>query len=184
MTVTPNPASAAADTTADALETTRKLLGEPRIVVLSRGREVPVHGYRFAQLFAVLSAAQPIFDAVASRPNEPLMQVVGDHREAVIRLVSLSTGLDGAELEALPVLDGVKLAHAVYDENDAFFRQELMPMFLMALSSQLAKSSSSSTTAAATGAVSADTVEATSTAGHGLQTDSSAAATPGAMSAA
>ena len=87
MTVTPNPASAAADTTADALETTRKLLGEPRIVVLSRGRKVPVHGYRFAQLFAVLSAAQPIFDAVASRPNEPLMQVVGDHREAVIRLV-------------------------------------------------------------------------------------------------
>lgn len=184
MTTPNESANPAAVSAAAELEDTRKLLGVPRPVVLNGGSTVPVHGFTFGQLFAVLAAAQPIFDAIASRPTEPVMQVVGEHRAAVAQLVSLSTGLELAAIDALPALDGIKLARAVYDENEVFFRQELMPMFLMALSSQLAKFSLSSTTAAAESAVSAGIEAAPSPDGLGLPIGLSAAATDGVTSPA
>ena len=176
-----------ADQTADALDTTRKLLGQPRLVRLSSlAQPVPVRGFTFMQLFDVLSAAQPIFDAIAERPDVPLMQVFGEYRAQVRRLVHLSTGLETAVLDALPALDGIHLAQQVYQENLAFFRQELMPMFLLAVSSKLEKSSSSSTTAAAaSGAAEVASAAADSqTAGPGLPIDSSEPVTAGPPSSA
>lgn len=184
MHTSTEPGSPAAVSAAAELEDTRHLLGVPRVVKLNSGSTVHVRGFTFGQLFAVLAAAQPIFDAIASRPAEPVMQVIGEHRAAVAQLVSLSTGLELAAIDALPALDGITLARAVYDENAVFFRQELMPMFLMAFSSQLAKSSSSSTTAAAESAPGTRIEAAPSPDGHGLPINSSAAATDGATSTA
>ncbi len=125
----------------DSLTEARKLLGQPVAVVIG-ARTVQVRSYGFGQLFQVLAAAQPIVDAIAESPDLPVMQVLQAQAGHVATLMALSTGLPPDELAALPITDGLRLAHAVWQENADFFVQELTPMLVSAFASKMAKSSS------------------------------------------
>ena len=143
------------DSQQDHVTEARKLLGQPSALVIG-DRTITVRSYGWSQLFQVLAAAQPIIDAMAAAPELAFAEVLQAQRGHVNTLMALSTGLSIEEIEGLPLSGGLKLAYAVWAENEDFFAQELMPMLASALASKTAKLSSN---AAPTSSQAADVQE-------------------------
>lgn len=128
----------------DAKEEMRTLLGIGR-VVRAGGVDVTVNAFVFSQLFDVISAAWPIVDLLVDQ-KAGIMEAMTANKAAIARLVEISTGLPIERINALPISDGLRLATAVYAENQVFFLEELTPMLVSALAPRTAKSSSSDPT--------------------------------------
>lgn len=139
MVAKKKPANADADQGAADIEEARQLLGLPTSVPIAGGNVV-VTSYGWPQLFDVLQAAQPIVDAIAAEPHRPMLAVICEQKEATARLVQLSTGMTPEAIQKLSLVDSMKLGWAVWDENKAFFTQELRAILHKALGLKTAKS--------------------------------------------
>ena len=137
------------------IEESRQLLGKPAELVLQgktssevsfAGQKVLIRSYGWSQLFDVLSAVQLMLDQLALPMNlgRPLTDVFAEHRSIVDQLISLSTGMPIEQIHALGLIDGMRLATAVWNENKHFFEVETTALLARRLLSDLKTEKSSS----------------------------------------
>lgn len=137
------------------IEESRQLLGKPAELVLQgstcseasfAGHTVLIRSYGWSQLFDVLSAVQLMLDQLALPMNHgrPLTHVFAEHRSIVDQLISLSTGMPIEQINALGLIDGMRLATAVWNENKHFFEVETTALLASRLLSDLKTEKSSS----------------------------------------
>lgn len=106
-----------------------------RDVALTGRPSVRLRPITAGQLPRFLRAVRPILAAVAATkadegvsPEIQLIDLYVDHGEAINAAVAIATGLPLEEVEALPLDDAMRLAIAVWEVNQDFFGQRVIPL--------------------------------------------------------
>lgn len=96
----------------------------PTITVMVGGESLLLSPVRLGQLPALVRAAAPIFDRLASGN---VVQVLLEEPDAVLHAVQAATGIERARIDALALDEAVDLVAAVIELNADFFTRAVAP---------------------------------------------------------
>lgn len=108
-----------------------------RDVSLTGRASVRLRPLSVGQFPKFLRAVRPIIHTIATlQKDQPeqaaaelmLLDLYVDHGENINQAVAIASGLELAEIEALPLDDMLRLAVAVWEINQDFFSQRVIPL--------------------------------------------------------
>lgn len=118
------------ETVVEPLDASLEVLQPDQQFVEIAGEKIYVKPYTFGKLLKALKylgKLQNVLGAGQDYLEEHFLEVLADHGEDVVGLISLSTDLPVEYFDEIPSDKGLDLAIMTYKVNESFFAQNLLP---------------------------------------------------------
>lgn len=103
---------------------------EPRIIDVEIGdKKYSLSPLKTGQIPKILKAVSPFRDELSGQAinQEAIVSLISDHGESVIEAVSIASGVNKDDIEAMMLDDFIELAVLVFEVNADFFTNRLVP---------------------------------------------------------